>query len=163
MTAHSSIMRQWDNPCFAFPAAWNPTAETLFYCNIVFQNHQKNGNNEHPDDNENKSSYQDKFQFFLVVFSHGAEGENRTPYASLFRSSSWTISSPRLKSGAGRLCEIIVGTHSLVSTPFPQPMPCGTRLGIVLPKGKVFPEFTQFFSIPITRDGPKEFRASLYQ
>ncbi len=32
--------------------------------------------------------------------------------------------------GAGRLCKIIVGTHSLVSTPSPQPVPCGARLGI---------------------------------
>ena len=69
--------------------------------------------------------------------TYNAEGENRTPYASLFLGYVGLYHHPDrvMRFGAGRLCEIIVGTHSLVSTPSPQPLPCEAWLGIVLSIG----------------------------
>src|SRR3989344_407993 len=83
---------------------------------------------------------------YVYIKYNDAEGENRTPYASLFQGSGLSHHPKKCFLGAGRLCRIIVGTHPLVSTPFPILEPIGIWLGIVSSFLKSFPEFTQFFS-----------------
>ena len=61
----------------------------------------------------------------------------------------WTISSPRLSRGLGAFERIIVGTHLLVSTPFPELLPFGTWLGIV-PTLSGFPRIHPVFNTKIT-------------
>lgn len=49
---------------------------------------------------------------------------------------------------AGRLCRIIVGTHLLVSTPFLQPLPCKTWLGVGrMSVHRIHPVFSSRFNI----------------
>jgi len=84
----------------------------------------------------------------------GAEWKSRTSDARIFLSG-WTISSSRKMREPGAICEIIVGTHSLVSTPSPKPMPFGARLGIVLRFGQEFPRIHPVCIPELLQDGPK--------
>ena len=73
---------------------------------------------------------------------------------------------PMARYGAGRYCKIIVGTHSLVSTPSPplrrmtNPMELGSGLSVAFTTA--FPEFTQLFNLHYCRR-PRRFRATLYR
>ncbi len=112
----------------------------------------------------------------FCVSLRGAAGGNRTPDASLFQgmfpdySEVRTISSPPsvltflLKAGSGAICKIIVGTHSLVSTPSPQLPPSdGSLRGLArdCPAMAGFPRIHPIFLIPYFYGRPQRFRAAL--
>ena len=94
-----------------------------------------------------------------VVWCRGAESDClHMDFPLLFQSFLWyrTISSPFFLKGAGRLYRIIVGTHLLVSTPFPQLEPCGTWLGIVIVIYNFrFPRIHPVFNPPFRAGGSK--------
>ena len=92
-----------------------------------------------------------------------AAGVNRTPNACLFRSELDYIIILEIP-GAGRLCEIIVGNHSLVSTPSEEPpLTGGPLFGLARDYffEEVSPEFTQFLN-PHYCEMPQRSRAALY-